>query len=298
MTTETKVREQPDFAELDAEREVDLKRYWNRLVRYWWLPLAGLIAGLVIGYLLSVGGNQVYKATTLIYLGQPISPNGTPIQSIGTNPNTVEQIIHSEAATDAAATTAGLRSSQVRGHVSSKTVTGAKGSVKAGQVPLIQISVTGSAPRKKAIALASDALANQVITRVSPYVDVKIATTKTRLKSLKLRIASVQNRVTALNNSISHAGGLSPIEQLTLISQADNAEQQLGTLLDTQAEQQQLLALSEQVEKPRIVEPGVALKTTARSTRNSLLVGAVIGLLLGLLAALVWEPLATRFRRA
>src|ERR671930_482363 len=39
------------------------------------------------------------------------------------------------------------------------------------------------------------------------------------------------------------------------------------------------------------------LKTTARSKRNSAVVGAFLGLLLGIAAALLWEPLAGRFAR-
>src|ERR671922_196800 len=38
-------------------------------------------------------------------------------------------------------------------------------------------------------------------------------------------------------------------------------------------------------------------KTTARSKRNSAVVGAFLGLLLGVAAALLWEPLAGRFAR-
>src|SRR5438105_674879 len=102
MPAETKLREPPDFTELDAEREVDLKRYWNALVDRWWLPLGGLVAGVIIGYLLALGGNQVYKATATLYLGQPFS-GSTPIQSLNTNPATVNQMIHSEAAARVAA---------------------------------------------------------------------------------------------------------------------------------------------------------------------------------------------------
>ncbi len=60
----------------------------------------------------------------------------------------------------------------------------------------------------------------------------------------------------------------------------------------------QALSQAEDVEKPRVVEPPVPVKTTARSTRNSMLVAAVIGLLLGALAALLWEPVVRRIRTA
>jgi len=41
----------------------------------------------------------------------------------------------------------------------------------------------------------------------------------------------------------------------------------------------------------------VATKTTARSRRNTVVVAALIGLLLGIFAALLWEPAARAVRR-
>ena len=41
----------------------------------------------------------------------------------------------------------------------------------------------------------------------------------------------------------------------------------------------------------------VATKTTARSRRNTVVVAALIGLLLGIFAALLWEPAARVVRR-
>src|SRR5919201_5599780 len=95
MGPETQVRrprERP-LPDVDAEEELELGRYWGALVARWWLPLAGLVVGIVIGYLLSLGGHQVYQAKATIYLGQPLSPNGTnQIQSLSTNPSAVRQV--------------------------------------------------------------------------------------------------------------------------------------------------------------------------------------------------------------
>ena len=52
----------------EAEQEVDFGRYWRLLAARWWLVAAGLVVGAVIGYGLSVGGNQQFKATTTVYL--------------------------------------------------------------------------------------------------------------------------------------------------------------------------------------------------------------------------------------
>jgi uncharacterized protein involved in exopolysaccharide biosynthesis len=56
-------------ADHDAEQEVDLGRYWNAIVARWWLPVLGLLVGAVIGYLVSLGGGQVWRADSTVYLG-------------------------------------------------------------------------------------------------------------------------------------------------------------------------------------------------------------------------------------
>jgi uncharacterized protein involved in exopolysaccharide biosynthesis len=72
---------------------------------------------------------------------------------------------------------------------------------------------------------------------------------------------------------------------------------QLGQVLNDQNQSRQLLIQAQQIERPQILTRAVAVKTTARSRRNSVLVGAFLGLLIGLAAALVWER-ATATRAA
>ena len=85
------------LADLDAEREVDLRSWWGRIVNRWWLPVGGALAGAVLGVLVSLGGDDVYEASTLLYVGQPFAPNGGgQIQSLQTNPKTVSEIVRSE----------------------------------------------------------------------------------------------------------------------------------------------------------------------------------------------------------
>ncbi len=178
-STEPRPRER-ELPDVDAEREVDLRRHWSALALRWWLPAAGLVGGIAIGFLVALGGSQVYTARTTIYLGQPLSPSGAvQIQSQATNPSTVRQIIHGEAALREAAREAGMPISKLRGHVSSQAVNGSL--TKLGQTPLVRITVTGSAPRK--IGIAANALARIVIKDTSGYVATKIATLKDELDS-------------------------------------------------------------------------------------------------------------------
>src|SRR5881628_185973 len=93
----------------DAEREVDLRSAWERITARWWLPVAGLVVGAVIGALVAVGGGDTYRAKTLLYLGQPFTTSGGgQIQSLATNPKTVSQVIRGEAALRAASKASGL----------------------------------------------------------------------------------------------------------------------------------------------------------------------------------------------
>jgi len=56
----------------------------------------------------------------------------------------------------------------------------------------------------------------------------------------------------------------------------------------------QLLTQAQLIEEPRVVTPAGSQKVTARSRRNSVVVAAVIGLILGIVAALAWDSVAAR----
>ena len=62
--------------DLDAEQEVDLRSVWERIAARWWMPVLGVLLGLLIGFALALGGGKVYQAETLVAMGQPFSPNG------------------------------------------------------------------------------------------------------------------------------------------------------------------------------------------------------------------------------
>lgn len=263
--------------DLDAEREVDLGRYWHSLIQRWWLPVAGLIVGAVIGYLVTIGGNQVYTGKSTVYLGQPLSPGGVQLQSPSTNPSTVGQIIHSEAALREAARAAGMQVRKLRGHVTSRPVAGAL--TKLGQTPLVLISVTGPRPRQTQVA--ANRLAKIVVRQTSGYAN-------TLISSLQAQTASNTQLLGAIDKSL--AASTSSTDKLILALQRAQVVDQL-----TSAKQQ--LAVAQEVELGRQVTFAVATKTTARSKRNSVVVAALIGLLIGIAAALLWEPAGRIVRR-
>ena len=282
----------------DAEREVDLRSVWERIAARWWLPMLGLVLGAVVGFGLALGGGKVYEAETLVAMGQPFSPNGgAPVQSFLTNARAVAEIVRSEAALEQAARASGLRVRALRGNVSSAIVGASGPGARPTGAPLVTIKVVAAQPLKA--EKAADTLAKEVIERTSAkYVDTKIAAFDEQLDSIQEQLNTLVPRIAQLEQAVNEPG-LSSLDKLVLVSSLDNAQTRRGQLLDLQSDVRQQLALAENVEKTQVIEPAAAVKTTARSGRNSALVGALLGLIVGGVAALLADPyLARRTRRA
>ena len=284
--------------ELEGEDEVDLRSAWTRIAARWWLPVAGLVLGAVGGVLVSVGGGDVYRAESLLYLGQPFTTSGGgQIQSLATNPRTVSEIVRSESALKRAAAESGLRLSQLRGHVSSQAVT-AVGQTRAVS-PLVEVVV--DAPSGAKAQRAADSLARSVIRQVSTYVDRKIellrrqiTSGETELDSIDQRVAQAQGQLDQLQRDRSISPSERLIAGLSLNQSIGFAEQRRATVQEDLYANQQLLSLAVNVEKSRVVQAAAASRETATSRRNAAVVGGLVGLLLGTLAALVADPLLAR----
>lgn len=288
--------------EVEDEQEVDLASAWQRLKLRWWLPIGGLLVGAVVGLALALSGGSVWRAETIVYLGQPFAPlGGGQIQSLATNPRTVGEIVRSQSVLQDISRATGISVSKLRSSISTREL------VAAGQLrginPLVEIAVKGSGPVR--VEQAADGLAERVVERVSVFVTEKVAeledqveSAESQLEEVNARIRSAQEQQAAIIEDRSI-----PLEQRLLVTANLNsvittADARRAALQDDLFEYRQLLNLAENVESSRVVEPAAASKTTARSSRTSLLVGALIGLLVGAIAALAADPIAARRRGA
>jgi len=161
--------------DLEGEQEVDLASAWQRIKLRWWLPVIGLVVGAIVGLLLAFSGGQVWRAETIVYLGQPFAPlGGGQIQSLATNPRTVSDVVRSQAVVEAAAEATGIPAGKLRSSISTKELT-AVGQAR-GINPLMEISVKASA--KARAEEAADFLAKRVVEDVSVYVRAKVISSK------------------------------------------------------------------------------------------------------------------------
>jgi len=159
--------------------------------------------------------------------------------------------------------------------IASHPVTGAL--TRNGQNPIIKISLQGK--RAKETACAADGFANVVVSKVGGYAE-------NRIKNFEGRIAADQQAIETIKASNASVN-VSTTDKLLFQLQLRNFQEDL--LGSTQVLQQ-----VEQVETPKLLTGATAEKVTARSRRNTVVVAALIGLILGALVALFWDRLAPR----
>src|ERR687883_749284 len=273
-----------------ADDEVDLGRYWASVAARWWLPLVGLVLGAVVGYLVAVGGGSTYRGQAVVSLGTPLAAGGGILPSVQTNATAVRQIVAAASTRQRVARDVGLKPGQL---TASATPVGVGTATKGVQNTLFAITVKAPSPQKA--ASAANELGRIVVQTISAqYVNAKIATLTAQVKADEEELASLDKR---LAQEQSLLGSLNGAEKLAAIGIIGIAEQRRSVVTADLLSTKPLLQQAKTVERGRILTRAVGTKTTARSKRNSTVVGAFLGLLLGVAAALLWEPLAGRVAR-
>jgi hypothetical protein len=259
-----------------TEPEIDVRRYWTAIAARWWLPVLGLIAGAAIAYAVSLGGADVWRGTALVYLGQPVTPSGAQVQSLSTNPATAAEIAGSTAAQRRVEREVGLSRGELNGRVS---VAAVKGNVsRLGQNPLVRVRVEGDTRK---VAPAATGLAREVVKRVSGYAEAKIAVLEEAIEQGDAELARLDAQLD--RDPSGPAAGFLLLRR--------------GDLFDQLVTHKENLGLAQEIERARIVEEASPRKVTAQSRRNQVVVGAFLGLLLGLAAALLAESALALRRR-
>ena len=264
----------------EAEQEVDFARYVKLLGVRWWLLVAGLVAGAVIGYLVSLGGSQVYSATATVYLGQPLSPTGgSNVITPQTNPSAVGQAINAQSVINTVANQCNAKPGAFQKGISTQAVASgaAKGSGAATVSPLVKVSVQSK--KGKVAACAANGLAAAAVQKLGVYPAAKI-------KNLQAHIAIDDADIKRIQQATANSS-ISDTDKLLL--QTFLHQDQLDKTTNAQ-----LLLLAKTVESPYVYARAASNKITARSRRNTVVIGALIGLILGAIAALLWDAVVPR----
>jgi uncharacterized protein involved in exopolysaccharide biosynthesis len=260
----------------EAEQEVDFARYVKLLGARWWLLAAGLVAGAVIGYLVSLGGNQVYQATATLYLGQPYSPTGgAPVITQQTNPSAVGTAVQSQAVRNTVANVCKTSVSTFAKGISTAAVATGASAAKSGAAvtnPFVKISVQSK--KGKVAACVANALALAAVKKIGTYPAASIKTLKAHIAFDNADIKKIQQATANPNISDTNKLLLQTFLHQDQLDKTSNA---------------QLLLLAQTVESPSVYTRAASHKVTARSRRNTVVIGALIGVILGAIVALFWD---------
>jgi outer membrane lipoprotein SlyB len=183
--------------------------------------------------------------------------------------------------------------------VTTKPITGITGAKVGTPAPLLAITVSGASPAK--VAAAANALGALVIKQVAPYQTAKIQSLRdqlayddAQLKAIAARLESARATQASVLRDKSITGTDKLVALANLNSVITLALQQQNTISLDRFTVRQQLSLAQDVEVGRIVSQASATKTAGANSRTGAAVGGLIGLIAGILAALLWDPIARR----
>jgi uncharacterized protein involved in exopolysaccharide biosynthesis len=288
--------------DLGAEREIDLRSWWHALRARWWIAGIGLVAGIVVGGLYSLSGGSTYNATALVAPGQIFNPSGsTPVLTYLTSQSAINTLLNQTGVVNAAARRAHMSPSQLRGHINVSAVnlqtgTSASSSSTATRNAVL-VEITVNAAKGRHAEDAANALANILRSRTPQYVKKSISAYQDLIANFTKRETTLNRKIAALNAVLNGPTGksLDLANQLVLSSDLDTAEATLGATINSITTTNQQLTLAQSIETTQIIQDAKASKSTARSRRNSVLFGGLIGLIAGAIVAIV---VGLRARRA
>lgn len=276
--------------ELDAESEVDFGRYARAVLGKWWLLLIGALVGAALGYVYGQSGGSTYQAQATVYLGQPLSPTGTAVATLASDPSGAATIARSQAVVNEVSAEVGIPARKLRRSISAAVL--GERNRQTTNVALIGVTVRGSDAEK--VENAANMIAERLVAASSTYADAKAETLQQRLDGLEGQLESAEARLDQVTATIEEGTAGSSTEQLLQTNLLAVLEQQRADLADRVFAAEQLLEAAEEIERGRVVSPAAATKVNARNPRTSTIVGAFLGLVLAGLAALLWAPVARR----
>ena len=281
--------------EADAVRqEVDLGRYVRRVLAYWWVVALCVAIGIGIGLTRSTTTKATFQASTVVAIGQPLTPGGGFVAGAPqANTALPATILKEQGTQDVASRAAGLPDGALVGHVSTQVV---QSSAKSSNVtPLVTITVDGPWGKDQ-VAKAANALADVLVQKTSTYqlqqeklLKAQLSGIQTRIVELQKASADAQAAIGKLSSSPAEAA-LSTV-YLNVIDSNNALEFSLrGNVTAARG----TLSLVQQIEMSSVQSPARGRAINAQTKQASLVVSALVGLLVGIAAALA---LATIRRR-
>jgi hypothetical protein len=269
--------------------EIDLGRWTRRIIARWYIVLACVIVAIVIALLGAGGGKKEWTARAIVNEGQPYTSTNSPIAaSLGTNPSAAGTLLKQDVVVKFVAGKVGLRPAQLKAAISTQPV--GQPNAKVNFTPLVAVIVSG--PWKTKVADAANRLAQQFVLLVSPYQRARLSAVQTLVnqEASQLKVLAAREKVAVASyQQLVHGPGTTEHALATnlAIGLLNTIETRQSQLQAQHAEDVQTLAQIKKIEMPTTVTRAVATQTTAASKRAGYAVAIILGLIVGVLLALL-----------
>jgi len=272
---------------------IDVGSWFRTLLRNWWVILALVVLGAVVGGVVTVLTPKEYSATSSVYIGQTTDALGQAMAGLNSNPKAATQLLASQALLNEAARATGMKmtSSRLRRETTVETPSQTiKTTVSA--VNIVVITVTDT--KKVRAAAAANALANALVAKLSPSVEAKITLLEQLLADGTKAEAAATARANASQAAITAIakGGGTAAEKAAAaapyvaVSQA--AASELATLQVADQATALRLEVAKTVEMPQILHVAKVPDSPSGPSRTlNVAAGALAGLVVGVIVAFV-----------
>jgi len=262
----------------------DLGSLRTALRSRWWLPVSGIVIGVVLGAALVAARSTTYDAYVLVAPGDVFSPSGAPILDYGSSPAGIHDLVTSPAALSAASSRAGLRVNQLRGHVTTQSLATGLGNVAGRGTNLVKVDVRLANPGEA--MTAADVLGGFAVKGItSAYLLRSVNLYARGIASYEAQLQSLRPLISQLNSALARPG-YGEVTRILLANEAGSSAVRQDSLSANLAAARLQLLLARSSELPQLIGRAQAFKVTGFSARNAGSIGGFTGLLLGALAAI------------
>ena len=284
----------------DESTTIDVGSWFATLARNWWVIVGLVVIGIVVGAVVTKTQPKVYTATASVYIGQTTDANGNAMAGLNSNAKAATQLLASQVVLKEAADRTGMdiSTSLLRKET---TVETPSSTVKTSTsvVNIVVISVTDT--KKARAAAAANALANVLLERIGGNVDEKIAALEVDLAAGKKAYAAALGRSAEAQKAIAAIGAGSGSSAEKAMSSApylaivQGAATELDALSAANQKTELQLLVAKQVEQPRMLhEAGIPDSPSGPSMTMNVAIGALAGLVIGIIVAFARRALADR----
>jgi capsular polysaccharide biosynthesis protein len=284
----------------DESTTIDVGSWFATLARNWWVIAGLVVIGIVVGAVVTRAQPKEYTATASVYIGQTTDANGNAMAGLNSNAKAATQLLASQVVLKEAADRTGMdiSTSLLRKET---TVETPSSTVKTSTsvVNIVVISVTDT--KKARAAAAANALANVLLAHLDTGTNEKITLLEAQLAQGQKEYAAATARSVAAQQAIATIakGSASPAEKAATaapyLAIVQGAATEQESLAASNQKTELLLLTAKQVEQPRMLhEAGIPDSPSGPSMSLNVAIGALAGLVIGIIVAFARRGLADR----